>query len=151
MKTQVLTVLLLSAALLAGCQHHRGHGQPLPAPGAAGDTWLVQERQTAFIDAGIIAQHTLYPYHFVADGAKLNELGQRDLAVLAAHFRANPGQLNVAQGDTDKGIYDQRLRTVSTALASAGVDSSRIRIADDLPGGPGVSSDRLLEIGRAHV
>jgi outer membrane protein OmpA-like peptidoglycan-associated protein len=49
---------------------------------------------TAFTDEsienGIITERTIFPYHFVTNTGYLNELGERDLRVLARHFEKYP-------------------------------------------------------------
>ena len=94
----------------------------------------------------IIAQHTLYPYHFVNNSANLNELGQRDLDVLAAHFAENPGQLNIRAGGVDAGLYSSRIDTVRDRLAAGGIDMGCVSISDGMPGGDGMISERVLLI-----
>lgn len=98
------------------------------------------------MENAIITQHTLYPYHFVNNSDKLNDLGQRDLAVLANHFKQNPGQLNVRQDGTVEQLYQARIAFVAEQLKKdMGVDSD-IKIADGMPGGSGMSSESVLEI-----
>jgi outer membrane protein OmpA-like peptidoglycan-associated protein len=38
---------------------------------------------------GVIRQKTVYPYHFRGDSPALNELGERDLTILAQHYKEN--------------------------------------------------------------
>jgi outer membrane protein OmpA-like peptidoglycan-associated protein len=38
---------------------------------------------------GVVRQKTVFPYHFRADSPALNELGERDLAILAQHYKDN--------------------------------------------------------------
>lgn len=58
----------------------------------------VQDEQTA---NGVIRQRTIFPYHFATDSPALNELGQRDLTILAEHYKESVlpylGQTNVLQ------------------------------------------------------
>ena len=50
---------------------------------------------------GVVRQKTVFPYHFLNDSPALNELGERDLALLANHYRDNVlpyvGQTDVLQ------------------------------------------------------
>lgn len=94
----------------------------------------------------IVAQHTLYPYHFTANSKKLNELGQRDFAVLAQFFQENPGPLNVRRNDVSEEIYQARVALVLENLKQAGIDMKRITVSDDMPGGAGMTSERILTI-----
>ena len=57
--------------------------------------WMVRYYSDAAIENAIIAQQAMFPYHFVEGGAQLNELGQRDLAILAEHYSKQPGTLHI--------------------------------------------------------
>lgn len=107
---------------------------------------LVSSYNDLAMQNAIIAQHTLYPYHFVKNGAVLNELGQRDLAVLAGHFKEYPGQLNVRRDDLSAEIYSARVDHTLDLLKKAGVDAQRISVSDGMPGGSGMTSERVLII-----
>ncbi|MBA7588160.1 hypothetical protein ES708_30210 [subsurface metagenome] len=94
----------------------------------------------------IISQHTVFPYHFLKNSDKLNELGERDLAVLAGHFKDNPGQLNVCRNNTTENLYQARVDFVLNRLQETGVAVDRISVSDGMPGGPGMPSERVLSI-----
>lgn len=98
------------------------------------------------INNAIIVQHTLFPYHFVSDGAMLNELGAHDLRILAEHYRDYPGPLAIRQGDTPKELYDARLTYVRQALVTAGVAAERIKVCDGTAGGDGANAERVLTV-----
>lgn len=100
------------------------------------------------VSNGVIRQHTLFPYHFVNGAAGLNELGQHDLMVLAARYKEYPGKVNIRRGDADEALYRARVKTVLEDLTEAGVEAGRIQIADDLPGGDGIPSERVVTILR---
>lgn len=110
------------------------------------NAWMVSSLSDTAINRAIIVQHTLYPYHFDLDGETLNELGKHDLRVLAAHYKEHPGQLNLPRGNTAEAFYKARIATVIKTLADAGVEKDRITLADALPGGDGMVSERLLNI-----
>ncbi len=107
---------------------------------------LVSSYNDMAINNAIIVQHTLYPYHFVSDGAVLNELGAHDLKILAGHYRDYPGPLTVRQGDVPKALYEARLTFVRQALVDAGVVSERITVGDGAVGGDGATADRVLTV-----
>lgn len=98
------------------------------------------------INNAIIVQHTLYPYHFVSDGAVLNELGAHDLKILAEHYRDYPGPLTVRQGDVPQSLYEARLTSVRQTLVEAGVAAERITVGDGTVGGDGATADRVLTV-----
>ena len=133
MKTARLSAVLL--ALLAGC------AAPEHMPVGTGDLLLAASLQRA-----IVAQSTLFPYHFVADSAELNALGQRDLAVLAKHFHDHSGTLAVRRGDASAALEDARVKAVLAALEAGGVAKGQVSVRDGLPGGDGLAAARVLEI-----
>jgi len=108
--------------------------------------WAGDEIQNASMNLAIISQHTLYPYHFVTGSPELNELGQRDLNVLADHFVKVGGDLNVRRGDATQALYEGRVKSVLERLSSAGVGSDAVAIKDGLPGGEGIASERVIVI-----
>jgi hypothetical protein len=141
MKTS-LTLLPFLLAALGAC-----HSAPANDDAAKHEgPYAGEEIQNASLNNAIVAQHTLYPYHFEAGSAELNELGVRDLDVLVAHFLKSAGDLNVRRGGAAQGLYEARLRTVLEKLAAAGVQSRSVAVKDGLPGGEGISSERVLEI-----
>jgi len=107
---------------------------------------LVNSYNDMAMQNAIISQHTLYPYHFVTNGAELNELGQRDLAVLAGHYKEKPGGLNVRRDDIPAELYGARVDYVVASLKTAGVTTERISISDGMPGGSGMTSEKVLTI-----
>ncbi len=137
--TLTALVLLIAAA---GCEPTN----EALAPSRSLNTWLMASIDNPQIDNAIIAQRTIYPYHFVRDTAQLNELGERDLRVLAEHFRTATGELNVHQGESDDTLYSARVAAVAEALAMAGVQADRVQIVDGLPGGDGMGAERLVKI-----
>jgi hypothetical protein len=94
----------------------------------------------------IISEHTLYPYHFVKNSAELNELGQRDLSALASHFIKHAGHLNIRQHNTPADLYKARVNLVLERLQEAGIDMEKMSISDDMPGGSGMPSERMIVI-----
>ncbi len=110
------------------------------------DVELVNMLNNIGVEDAIIAQHTLYPYHFVAYGNELNDLGERDLAVLAGHLRRYPGVLNVRHGDASPDLYAARVARVVEGLKKAGVRTDQVKISDEMPGGAGMSSEHVVRI-----
>ena len=107
----------------------------------AGDLLLGASLQRA-----IVTQSALFPYHFVPDAAELNELGERDLGVIAAHLRDNAGTLIIRRGTASKELHDARVAAVLAVLEQAGVQKEHVALRDGLPGGDGLPSSRLVEV-----
>ncbi len=138
------SLLAVAAALgvLAGC----GSQKQKVAEDRTLDIYLVRAVQDTAMKNAIIAQRTLFPYHFVPGSADLNDLGKVDLSILAGHLRDHPGRLNVRRGGAEKDLHDARVRRVQDLLEGAGVKAGGVEIVDGLPGGDGISSDRANRI-----
>jgi len=110
------------------------------------DTQLVSSLNDIQVRNAIIRQHALFAWHFMENDAELNELGQRDLAELAKHFAEHPGHLAMPQKDTPADLYEARVNLVVERLRKAGIDTERIKIGQDMPGGSGMASVNILSI-----
>ena len=141
MKALILASSVL-ICLVAGCITEP---QQTTEPRAV-NPWLVRTVNDIAIRNSIIRQHTVFPYHFIPDGADLNDLGKRDLDVLISHYKANAGPLNVRQGHVTEELYEARVATILEALAEAGVDANRVEISDLPAGGDGMASEEVLVI-----
>ena len=137
-----LLIMCLVCGLGMGCQEdlHESLGDRNL------DVELVNSLNNMGVENAIITQHTLYPYHFTPNGENLNELGFRELSILARHFATNEGTLNVRRGGASPELYEARVVCVIEELKKAGVDTGRMKIADGMPGGDGMSSERVVTI-----
>ncbi len=135
-------VLGLACGLMLGCHEETTQSKTNKNL----DAELVNTLNNVGVENAIITQHTLYPYHFVTGGEQLNDLGQRDFAVLAKYFTEHPGVLNIGRGDTSAELYNARLAYVAGRLKEAGVEKNRVTVTDDMPGGPGMPSGRVVTI-----
>jgi hypothetical protein len=142
MRLTVVAVACSMCCLLAGCEERQREEKTSRAI----DIELVNALNNIGLESAIITEHTLYPYHFVPDGQELNHLGERDLAVLAAHLRTHPGVLNVRHGAVPPELYAARVLRVVEQLKRAGVAADRVKISDEMPGGMGMSSERVVMI-----
>jgi hypothetical protein len=143
MKLTLITTLVLFCVLAIGCQEEKMEKSP---DERLMNTKLINTYNDIAIQNAIVSEHTVFPYHFVKNGAELNELGQRDVAVLAGHFATNFGYLNIRRNDTPADLYEARVGAVRERLQEAGVDVERISISDGMPGGSGMPSERVLVI-----
>lgn len=142
-----ITVVLIAAMalFLGACKSTQSKQWPTQRRQVM-NAWTVNDYHQDSIESGIVSQHTLYPHHFVPNGDALNELGARDVSVLAAHYRENPGALNLRRGGTTSGLYQARIDMVSAVLVQQGVDIDRVKMSNGQAGGDGMSSDRVLYI-----
>ena len=141
-----LLIMLLAATLLMAVLGCESVEQLMRVDKAYVNAKLVRSVQDTAIVNAIVRQHTIFPYHFVQNSSELNGLGQRDLQVLAEHYREYPGQLNVRSGGASRDLYRARIETVMAFLRDADVDTAPIGIGDDLPGGDGMPSEQVVLI-----
>jgi hypothetical protein len=138
----ISAVALLGAVVfVGGCKQDQKAAEDRTA-----DAYFVRSVQDTAMKNAIIAQHTLFPYHFVPNGDDLNDLGKVDFDILAKHFQEHPGDLNVRRGDVTKELYDARVKRVRDRLSAYGIPAASIAIADGLPGGPGMTSENVVKV-----
>ena len=142
MKVLWAIVICLACALVVGCSEEQAGDRSKKNL----DVELVNTLNNIGVENAIITQHTLYPYHFGADAGELNELGQRDLMVLARHFKSHPGILNIRRAEAREELYDARVAHVLSRLKDAGVETSRMSVSDGMPGGSGMPSESVVTI-----
>ena len=141
---EIFVLSLIGAVMFCGCQEEQADTNTVDTSQV--NRKIVDTYSDLAIQNAIIAQHTLYPYHFVNNGAQLNGLGERDLSVLIQHFQDNPGQLTLQQGGTESLLYQSRAQTVYEKLLAGGIPDEKIRITDGMPGGDGIASNSIIEI-----
>jgi hypothetical protein len=143
MKLNLITTLVLFCVLTVGCQEENMEKSP---DERLMNSKLINTYSDIAIQNAIISEHTMFPYHFVKNGAELNGLGQRDLAVLTGHFEKNGGHLNIRQLSVSAELYVARVSLVREKLQEAGIDMGRISTSDGMPGGSGMPSERVIII-----
>jgi hypothetical protein len=142
MKLCSTLVMGLACLWMVGCESEQKPAQDTRNL----DVELVNTINNVGVENAIITQHTLYPYHFVVDGEKLNDLGLRDFAVLAKHFTEHPGVLNIRRAETSTELYEARVAYVMNKLKEAGVETNRVSVSDGMPGGTGMPAERVVTI-----
>jgi hypothetical protein len=140
MKHSVVGCILFTV-LLGGCESPTVSEDP-----GALDAWMVGATNDAAIRNAIIRQSTLFPYQFEQNGTDLNNLGARDVTVLATHFRSYPGQLNIRRGTESEELYKKRVKKVVDYLGYAGVSTEKISVKNLPAGGEGMPSALMILI-----
>lgn len=141
----IVAVVLLGA----GCSQSGGLSEPPPeiAERHAMNIFSINAYYDEMIHSAVVREHTLYPHHFANHRDQLNELGERDLAILADRFRhVEEGTINVRRGEEDARLYEARLRHVNEQLQQFGIPADRIELVDGFPGGDGVGGERAVLI-----
>jgi hypothetical protein len=141
MKLADVAIICVVGGLLVGCEHRVSKQDASRKL----DTELVNVLNNIGLENAIVMQHTLYPYHFIQNSDQLNELGQRDLGVLAKHFQKYPGALSIRRGDAPAELYDARVAQAVEKLRQAGVKTDLVQVSDGMPGGAGMASERVIK------
>ena len=110
------------------------------------EMWVGDWIRSASIEAAIIAEHTVYPYHFEPGSSALNDAGAHTVEVLAGHYHDTSGELNVNRGDASEALYQARIDALVAYMTELGVEQGRVTIADSAPGGDGISSARVVRV-----
>ena len=98
------------------------------------------------VENKIIAQSTLYPFHFVDNDSRLNAVGRYDLDKIVSHYKEHPGELHVRQGEATPTLYSERITQVVEVLKSTGIKESRINVTDVAPEENPAQGERVIEI-----
>jgi hypothetical protein len=154
-KVWLRPVAAAAVALLAtACASNNPAAQDDPLADRRSDLAAVDTTRDTGIRDAILAEHTIYPYHFEEGTALLNSLGERDLAVLADSFRQNnSGVISIRQGDASDELYAQRTQTIKTALTRLGVVADNVKIGDAPAGGETAEGNdvaQILKVDAAH-
>jgi hypothetical protein len=99
---------------------------------------------------GVIRQRALFEAHFVPDSDRLSALGRRDVAVLADAMSTAGGGISLRCSSASPALFAARLATVRKSLIAAGIDPGRVVINEEMPGGPGITTEDALII-RAEI
>ena len=140
------TVLVIELALLCVFVCSCSKNQKGPVSEGKINAGLINAYNDTAMENAIIAQHSLFSYHFINNSDQLNELGRRDLSILEKHFKEYPGQLDIGRSGVSEKLYKARVAYVSGQLKKDGVDISKLTISDGLPGGSGMASNEVVQI-----
>lgn len=99
---------------------------------------------------GVVRQRALFEAHFVPDSDRLSALGRRDVAVLADAMRSTGGGIAVRCNSASPALFAARISTVRKTLIAAGIDPARVVVNEEMPGGPGTTTEDALMI-RAEI
>ena len=133
-------VTVIALFLAAGCEtgnlssHYGTHES---------ESWMAKSYNDVAIENAVIRQHTILPYHFQQNSDQLNELGNRDVDILAAHYVKSPGRLSVRRGAISSGLYEARVKTVLAKMSDAGVATDKVDVTDAYTGGDGMASEEV--------
>jgi hypothetical protein len=141
METALVIELALLCVFVCGCNKHVNEGRM--------NAGLINAYNDTAMENAIIAQHSLFSYHFINNSDQLNELGRRDLSILTKHFKEYPGPLNISRDGISENLYKARVAYISKQLKKDGIDTSKLTISDGLPGGSGMASTEVVQIREA--
>lgn len=129
---------LLLTTVLAGCCNWCDQS---PQWGQISDQRLVASIVDEQAVEAIHRQRAIYAHHFVPGTADLNELGLRDLAILAAKDRERPGTIHVILGEDEESLRSARMNSIREFLKVQGVEVARMNFDEGEPGGDGINAE----------
>ena len=132
-----------AALLLIGCAETPKAEAP-PIDKVEFNRSLVRVYDQEMARQAIIREMTVYGHHFDAGGSQLNELGRRDLLVIADHLKTNPGTVHLASAGVPEGLVEARRVAVREYLSGEGLPMDLIEVDAGLPGGEGGTARRVL-------
>jgi hypothetical protein len=143
MKTQ----LILAAAVVvvqAGCEQQQQsarddamHQETEYNEASVRDAWDQNARNA------IVLQRIIHDHHFEPATAVLNDLGKRQVQVLAEAYGNQAVRINVWRGEQPAELYDRRVDVVREALVTRGMDAAKLTFGDGMPDGSGISSELI--------
>jgi len=154
MRTTKTMIATTAAALLAvaGCQHKAAEATADRTPDEQTlNTLMVKTAYDQNERNAIIAERAIYGHHFRPASAELNNLGLRQVRILADAFHDQAVQVHVARADASDELYRRRLDAVRTAFADHGLDRSSLTLNDGQPDGSGIASDKVFRAYTADV
>jgi len=146
MKQVVGSVLVLCAVAMAGCKYFETKYELNASERRrAANEEMVNAPAEEQVRNAVITQHTIFPHHFVSGTEELNAIGERDLLILAGHYRDHPGPLGMRAEGTCCELDEARVAAVKCFLEHEGVDVATLTIGDAYPAGDGMASTRVLK------
>jgi hypothetical protein len=137
-------LILAAAVLAAGCQQPQQTTQVDPIQQEAEhDENATRSAFDQDVHNAIVLQRVVYEHHFNPSTASLNDLGMRQIKVLAEAYHADPVRISVLRGDASNELYEKRVQAVREQLVHNGVDVAKVALGDDMPGGPGIPSEYI--------
>ena len=128
MRPMIHLIAILSVAAMAGCSLS---SQPLTERRDR-HVSLINSLFDGQINDAVITQHTLFPHHFIAASAALNEHGERDLHALSTHLREHlkPPMLE-KETSTDVTVYFDYDRAEIQKEALPNLDQAVLTLKED--------------------
>jgi hypothetical protein len=139
-------LLATAMVLAAGCQSKPKVGPAsIHVPSEAEvNAHTLDSSFTQQMRNGAAVGRTIYPHHFVVGDAALTLVGQRHFNALLPRSDIDQVRVSVPRGDASDALYQARLDGLRRRFIEAGYDEERFALVDALPGGDGISSDRVL-------
>ena len=136
-------VIIATVTALAACAARKDPRVSTPDL-KQGNEWLVRDYFNQQADNGLLADRTIRENHFLANSSEFSDLGVRDMAVFARHYRQDPGHLNIRRGGATDELYSARVTAVREYLEDRGVALDRVTVSDGPPTGDGMDMETAL-------
>jgi hypothetical protein len=143
----MLLSTVCACVVCAACQESQE--SPSPQPETMTEKARVQVHDGTLVhmaDSALLADMSVSDYHFVPHRAMLTTLGQQRLSRLASLMQIYGGTVRFSTDLADEKLIDQRVETIRTFLAEAGLDVKGEKLTRDMPGGPGMDAAQVILI-----
>ncbi len=143
----VLGALIVAAA---GCNEPT---ERLNAPpqGAAKYPSKMQDAFVYMVDNAMLEDLSLADVHFVPHTVELNGLGAKRLERYAKLLTVYGGAIRYATDMTDEPIVERRLASIRSYLATTGIETDRIKVVKEMPGGVGMPAEEAIAAKAANI
>jgi hypothetical protein len=142
MKSQIILAAVGVALIIAGCKTYTRPPEQIRSDNANAVSTLFEAQD----EQGIIAQRTIYPYHFVSGTSSLNARGVEVLDVLSGYYKEHSGILSIPRRGEEEALHLARVDGIKSFLTDRGVNTNNVYITmEALPVG-GVSSHEMRRI-----
>ena len=142
--TPLTAAAALVLALGCGSKPKQGPTEIYVPPEGTINKWTLDASFEQQVRNGAARGRTIYPHHFVTGDAALTLVGQRHFNALLPRSDVDQARISVPRGDASDVLYQARLDELRRRFIDAGYDEGRFTLVDALPGGDGISSDRVI-------
>jgi len=115
-----------------------------PPQGSTHHPSELQEPFAYMVDNAMLEDLALSDIHFVPHTAQLNGAGVRRLERYAKLLTVYGGSIRYSTSLTDDQRVEERMANIRTYLATTGIPEGRIKVAQGMPGGKGMSAKEAI-------
>jgi hypothetical protein len=122
-----------------------------PPQGSTDYPCKTQEPFAYMVDNAMLEDLSLADIHFVPHTAYLNGLGVRRLERYAKLLTVYGGSIRYSTSLTDSPMVERRMGNIRAYLATTGIPEGRVKVAQGIPGGKGMSAKEAVASKAVNV